>query len=756
MGDSGFANSLIKFILISVFTILFISVKSQVVDSLAIDEFRNLSLEDLMDEEVKIGTLTPSKLADIPVSLTRITSKEIENSPIRSIFDLIEIYVPGAIYTENERSPQIEIRGVSGALNNSYLLLLDGCSINMKTGIGAIFELLSRDLNDIDHIDIISGSGSVIYGMGATGGIISIITKGQNNESQTVKVGVQSNIKYRYQSAYAHLNFNGKEINGSLYASLSHSDGQKDSHFYRMSERGEIDFMGRTDGSKYVNLFGDSNYKPQLKVRLNLNLYKNFNYLFSYSDFTRRYLETDTSKYEHNPGQTSSLLNNIFEWKLLEKEDLSFNTKIGYQSQNHKIDNYRIKGAFNSSGLTIAENQDIYSENDLFIESVLNYDFHKKIKLGIGFNYTYFFLKPSWGGARSDFAFHLPGREEYAIYDSTAISKLTVDTFIVLSNDISSRQFSVFSESQLNFSPYLNFLLSCRLDKMEISTYAFSPRVAILSTVNSNTFKLIGQRAVRFPTFQELYLQYLHKGEPVKPEVTNSLEFIYNRKFSKRFNLSASVYYNSLNYISLTRDGIYDVVGQSNTTGTDIRGKYSGDKFDFEINYSFIKQLSLELFNQADSAGIDKPLPLGANPMSDFPTHSLKLIGKYVFSPYLSIQADGRVSWGYGQKNNMESFVKFYSNFKNEDQKERIIEYADRIKSYGYGSASFTSNIAINCMLPYFYKSTLSVFISNVLNKNYIRYIAQSRIFNEGRTDPFEFELVREPMWVGINFSMAF
>ena len=746
-----------KYLFIGAFITLFFAVDGQPVDSLAIDEFRNLSLKDLMDVEVKIGTLTPSKLADIPVSLTRISSEEIQNSPVRSIFDLIEIYVPGAVYTEDERCPQIEIRGVSGALNNSYLLLLDGCNINMKTGIGAIFELLSRDLNDIDHIDIISGPGSVIYGMGATGGIISIVTKGQNNDSQTIKVGIQSNFNYRYQSAYAQLNFGGTKINGSFYASASHSDGQKNCHFYGMSDKGETNFMTGNNALKYVDLYGDYDNKPQIKVRLNLNLFQNLKYQFRYSDFSRRYLETDTSRFDHALGQTSELINNVLEWQLFEKDGLSLNTKIGYQSQNHKIATYQFEKPFENYIPGISESRNLYSENNLFAESILNFEIYKKVKMGVGFNYTYFFLSPSWGNSRSNFIFSLPGRMQYAIYDSSAISNLSsVDSFIVLSNTISSNQFSVFSEAQVNFNPYLNLLISGRLDKMEISKYAFSPRIALFSTYKSNTFKLIGQRALRFPTFQELYVQHLQKGEPVEPEITNSLEFIYNRQLFPCFDVAASVYVNSLNYISLTPEGIYDVTGRMKTTGADLRGKYRGDKFDFEVNYSYIKQLDLVLFNSIDSVGKGNLPPMGSNPMYNFPCHSLKFVGKYVFSPYWSFQANGRLSWGYGQKNYLDSFVKFTPAFNTEEQKNSVADYAEKIRSYGYGKTSFTSNITLNFMLPYFYKSTLSVFFSNIFKVNNIRYITQSRIVEQIRSNPFEFGLIEEPLWVGINFSMAF
>ena len=107
----------------------------------------------------------------------------IKFTPARNIYDLIEVYVPGAIWMIHEEGPHMGIRGIIVNRNYKYLLLLNGRNLNNKGHFGAKSELEAWDLNDIERIEIIRGPGSVTYGPGAVGGVINIITYSTNNQT---------------------------------------------------------------------------------------------------------------------------------------------------------------------------------------------------------------------------------------------------------------------------------------------------------------------------------------------------------------------------------------------------------------------------------------------------------------------------------------------------------------------------------------------------------------------------------------------
>lgn len=120
----------------------------------------DMSFEELLNVYIILGTHTPSTLSELPVSVTRIDQNAIEVTPARNVLDLMEVYVPGVSFVNHWLGPRIGIRGVLGDQNTSYLLLLNGINMNMKTSHGPFFEIQNRDLNDIHSIEIIRGPGS--------------------------------------------------------------------------------------------------------------------------------------------------------------------------------------------------------------------------------------------------------------------------------------------------------------------------------------------------------------------------------------------------------------------------------------------------------------------------------------------------------------------------------------------------------------------------------------------------------------------
>ena len=92
-----------------------------------------LPLEEVMALKISVpAALTKLASTEIPASITVITAEDIKFTPARNIYDLIEVYVPGAIWMNYEDGPQLGIRGNIANRNFKYLLRFNGRLMNNK------------------------------------------------------------------------------------------------------------------------------------------------------------------------------------------------------------------------------------------------------------------------------------------------------------------------------------------------------------------------------------------------------------------------------------------------------------------------------------------------------------------------------------------------------------------------------------------------------------------------------------------------
>ena len=132
---------------------------------------------------VELGTVTVTAtgyealVEDTPASVTVIEAEQIRNREARSLGDLLRGQ-PG-IATAVDGSVGVDpiIRGLK---RDQVLVLVDGVRINamQPPARGSLASYVNVDM--IERIEIVRGPGSVLYGAGAMGGVINIITRGGN------------------------------------------------------------------------------------------------------------------------------------------------------------------------------------------------------------------------------------------------------------------------------------------------------------------------------------------------------------------------------------------------------------------------------------------------------------------------------------------------------------------------------------------------------------------------------------------------
>ena len=96
------------------------------------EELLEMPLDELLNLNVRTGTLIDIKEREIPVALTVISKQDIEMTPARNLLDLLEIYIPGFTYVEHFMGPRMGLRGILGDQNYSFLLLVNGKNENLK------------------------------------------------------------------------------------------------------------------------------------------------------------------------------------------------------------------------------------------------------------------------------------------------------------------------------------------------------------------------------------------------------------------------------------------------------------------------------------------------------------------------------------------------------------------------------------------------------------------------------------------------
>lgn len=150
-----------------------------------------------LDEMIVTATATPVDKVKTAASVYVITSKEIEDRQYQNLYEALQS-VPGMNSRLYGNGVGYELSGYSvPSLRDKYaVVLIDG--VNQSMDGKARNSLIDINPRDIDRIEVLKGSASVLYGSNAIGGVINVITKRADvkNES-SVKVSVGN---FGYQS----------------------------------------------------------------------------------------------------------------------------------------------------------------------------------------------------------------------------------------------------------------------------------------------------------------------------------------------------------------------------------------------------------------------------------------------------------------------------------------------------------------------------------------------------------------------------
>ena len=124
--------------------------------------------------------VTATRFADskrnLPVGVTVITADDLRQSATSNLPEILSQY--GLLHIrDNSGSPnqQVDLRGFGITGDQNTLILVDGLRLSENEQVPA--QLSSIPLDSIERIEVVRGSGAVLYGGGTSGGTINIITR---------------------------------------------------------------------------------------------------------------------------------------------------------------------------------------------------------------------------------------------------------------------------------------------------------------------------------------------------------------------------------------------------------------------------------------------------------------------------------------------------------------------------------------------------------------------------------------------------
>ena len=129
-----------------------------------------------LNEVVVTGTKSEKTLKYVPVLTQVISARKMLELGITNVTDALQTMVPGINVSHQGTLVTVTLQGMDAKY---VLFLIDGERIAGEVDGDIDYSMLN--LQNIDHIEIIKGASSSLYGSNAIGGVINIITKKIND-----------------------------------------------------------------------------------------------------------------------------------------------------------------------------------------------------------------------------------------------------------------------------------------------------------------------------------------------------------------------------------------------------------------------------------------------------------------------------------------------------------------------------------------------------------------------------------------------
>ncbi|MFZ0035273.1 MAG: TonB-dependent receptor [Sedimentisphaerales bacterium] len=599
-----------------------------------------MPLEELKNVEIaSSATLTDVQPRLVPAAVTVITEEQIQVSGARSLFELLEIYVPNLQWVHNSWEPDnMGLRGIMTDHDDKYLLLVNGRIMNERTHYGAVTERDMVLLKDIHHIDVVRGPGSALYGPGAVSMVINIVTHDAKTFEGTDITTRAGAVEEFYTTEIRH-GRKFKDGDGGIFAYAGIGE-------YRGANQSDAPFIVPGDATGPLGTYqeGEHMRKPSINDG---EAYRDLPPLKFYGELTRGTWDMWV-RYTRGGKQflwdKNMLFYNPYGWgNQLPYEDSGYGyqqltaylgklTQLGPQTTLDTSFSYSLLDYQRVTDAWTRWFNEAHREDTYLGRAIIKHNFNENHKIAFGFEVLHgeYGYKPiGWPGGRA-----------------------IADAFPNTANGIpymprwSTNLYSVLGEYQWTINDQWTAFVGARIDDHSYTERMFSPRAALVFTPNDkDTWKLMWSRSVRANTEEQLKLA---NASDSPPEKLDNLELRYERKQNKNLDLAASVFV----HYNLQLIGFNGAVGQTTPVATqrdwgfELEAAYHTEKTRIAISHGFTK---LYAFNvpqgqwsnvSAMGYGYGDDLALWSN-------HITKITAQHKLNDKWELDGSMRIYWGF-------------------------------------------------------------------------------------------------------------
>jgi iron complex outermembrane receptor protein len=200
--------------------------------TLALGEEKSIKLE----ESVITSENTETTVADIPKNITVLTGEEISQRGAKSVAEALKLVSSVVVKEMGGADAAFDMRGQGATAKSNVIVLVDGAPINSIDLSG--YQTSNIAVDNIERIEVIPSGGSVLYGDGAIGGTINIVTKAPENKLNYGSLNTEIG---SYGLKKQHLTY-GTKLGEKLLVEVDYLKKEKDG--YRDYEKDDLENFG--------------------------------------------------------------------------------------------------------------------------------------------------------------------------------------------------------------------------------------------------------------------------------------------------------------------------------------------------------------------------------------------------------------------------------------------------------------------------------------------------------------------------------
>ncbi len=158
-----------------------------------------LLMEDTkLDDIVVSASRTPERIKESPVTIERMTIKDIKKSASPTFYDGLENLKEVQMNTSSMSFKSINTRGFATVSNTRFMQLVDGMDNSSPLLNFVIGNMIGISEIDVQNVELLPGASSALYGANAFNGILFM-----NSKSPFTSQGVSAYVKYGQTSQQA-------------------------------------------------------------------------------------------------------------------------------------------------------------------------------------------------------------------------------------------------------------------------------------------------------------------------------------------------------------------------------------------------------------------------------------------------------------------------------------------------------------------------------------------------------------------------